>query len=226
MRDTVGAEERPRLFTTVQDVRAHLSTMRAPGGVRGGEGRRGRASPGYRHPVAAHPVRDHHARCRAPDRGSGFRAGPAHRRDSGRHGAKPVPGRRRVATHPGYPRRQRLAHAILISAVPSYMLQDDTHPGSVPIEVFDGLRAGSLAARSQLYKDLAATVFFGGNRPDPRDSQGYAGRIAGYLARRRGATWLVSPRAEPERREPPERRSGPDRRVGSERPSGRGGRGT
>jgi hypothetical protein len=41
-------------------------------------------SPGHRHPVAAHPVRDHHARCRAPDHGPGFRDGPAHRRDSGR----------------------------------------------------------------------------------------------------------------------------------------------
>ena len=62
---------------------------RAPGGVGGSGGARGRTSPGHRHPVAADPVRDHHARCRAPDHGPGFRAGPAHRRDSGR-----APGRR------------------------------------------------------------------------------------------------------------------------------------
>ncbi len=35
-------------------------------------------------------------------------------------------------------------------------------PGGVPIEVFDGLRAGSLADRSQLYRDLADGPFFGG----------------------------------------------------------------
>jgi hypothetical protein len=33
----------------------------------------------------------------------------------------------------------------------------------VPIEVFDGIRAGSLADRSQQYKDLADGPFFGLN---------------------------------------------------------------
>jgi non-heme chloroperoxidase len=38
--------------------------------------------------------------------------------------------------------------------------------------VFDGLRAGSLADRSQLYRDLADGPFFGNNRPGADVSQG------------------------------------------------------
>ena len=49
-------------------------------------------------------------------------------------------------------------------AVPPFMLKTDDNPGGVPIEVFDGLRAGSLADRSQLYRELAEGPFFGGNR--------------------------------------------------------------
>ena len=41
-----------------------------------------------------------------------------------------------------------------------------------PIEVFDGIRAGSLADRSQLYRDLADGPFFGNNRPGANVSQG------------------------------------------------------
>src|SRR3954466_12795785 len=58
----------------------------------------------------------------------------------------------------------RVVRAVLVSAVPPFMLRADDNPGGVPIEVFDGLRAGSLADRSQLYKDLAAGPFFGNNR--------------------------------------------------------------
>jgi non-heme chloroperoxidase len=42
----------------------------------------------------------------------------------------------------------------------------------VPISVFDGIRAGSLADRSQLYRDLADGPFFGNNRPGANVSQG------------------------------------------------------
>jgi non-heme chloroperoxidase len=37
-----------------------------------------------------------------------------------------------------------------LSAVPPFMLRTDDNPGGVPIEVFDEIRAGSLADRSQL----------------------------------------------------------------------------
>jgi non-heme chloroperoxidase len=58
----------------------------------------------------------------------------------------------------------RVAKAVLVSAVPPFMLQTDDNPGGVPIEVFDGLREGSLADRSQLYRDLADGPFYGNNR--------------------------------------------------------------
>ncbi|MEU8243481.1 alpha/beta hydrolase [Actinoplanes missouriensis] len=56
----------------------------------------------------------------------------------------------------------RVAQAVLVSAVPPLMVLRDDNPGGVPIEVFDGIRAGSLADRSQLYRDLAAGPFFNG----------------------------------------------------------------
>ncbi|MEU6258410.1 alpha/beta hydrolase [Streptomyces sp. NPDC047043] len=66
----------------------------------------------------------------------------------------------------------RVAQLVLVSAVPPFMLRTDDNPGGVPIEVFDALRAGSLADRSQLYRDLADGPFFGNNRPGANVSQG------------------------------------------------------
>jgi non-heme chloroperoxidase len=42
----------------------------------------------------------------------------------------------------------------------------------LPIEAFDKIRLGSIADRSQLYKDLASGPFFGANRPGAKVSQG------------------------------------------------------
>ncbi|BBH70705.1 chloroperoxidase [Actinoplanes sp. OR16] len=75
----------------------------------------------------------------------------------------------------------RVAQAVLVSAVPPLMVLRDDNPGGVPIEVFDGIRAGSLADRSQLYKDLADGPFFGNNRPGANVAQGI-----------RDAFWLQS----------------------------------
>jgi non-heme chloroperoxidase len=77
-----------------------------------------------------------------------------------------------VARYIGRHGTARVAKAALISAVPPLMLKTDNNPGGLPIEVFDGLRAGSLADRSQLYKDLASGPFFGFNRPGAKVSQG------------------------------------------------------
>jgi non-heme chloroperoxidase len=52
------------------------------------------------------------------------------------------------------------------------MLKTGSNPDGVPMEVFDGMRAASLADRSQLYKNLAAGPFFGFNRPGAKVSQG------------------------------------------------------
>ncbi|HWS32633.1 MAG TPA: alpha/beta hydrolase [Actinoplanes sp.] len=66
----------------------------------------------------------------------------------------------------------RVAQAVLVSAVPPLMLQTDDNPGGLPLAVFDGIRAGSLADRSQLYQDFANGPFFGANRPGAQVSQG------------------------------------------------------
>lgn len=66
----------------------------------------------------------------------------------------------------------RVAKLGLISAVPPLMLKTEANPGGLPIEVFDGIRAGSLADRSKLYQDIASGPFFGFNRPGVTPSQG------------------------------------------------------
>ncbi|WP_114395331.1 alpha/beta fold hydrolase [Oleisolibacter albus] len=68
--------------------------------------------------------------------------------------------------------RARVSKVALVGAVPPLMLKTDANPAGTPKDVFDGLRAASLADRSQLYKDIAAGPFFGFNRPDAKPSQG------------------------------------------------------
>lgn len=77
-----------------------------------------------------------------------------------------------VARYIGRHGTKSLAKAGLISAVPPLMLKTDTNPGGLPMSVFDGLRAGSLANRAQLYMDVAGGPFYGFNRPGAKVSQG------------------------------------------------------
>jgi len=77
-----------------------------------------------------------------------------------------------VARYVGRFGTRRVAQVALVSAVPPFMLRTDDNPGGVPAETFDDLRAGHLADRSQLYRDLADGPFFGGNRPGATPSQG------------------------------------------------------
>ncbi len=77
-----------------------------------------------------------------------------------------------VARYIGRHGTSRVAKVGLISAVPPLMLKTDDNPGGLPREVFDGIREGSLADRSQLYKDIAGGPFFGYNRPGAKPSQG------------------------------------------------------
>ena len=74
----------------------------------------------------------------------------------------------------------RVARLVLVSAVPPLMLRTDDNPEGLDISVFDGLRAGEAADRSQLYRDLADGPFFGHNRRGDVD-QGF-----------RDAFWLQS----------------------------------
>jgi len=54
------------------------------------------------------------------------------------------------------------------------MLKTGANPGGVPMEVFDGIRKGLHADRSQFFKDVT-TPFFGANRPGSTVSQGLRG---------------------------------------------------
>jgi non-heme chloroperoxidase len=66
----------------------------------------------------------------------------------------------------------RVAKAVLVSSVPPLMLKTANNPGGLPMEVFDGLRAGLAANRAQFYIDVASGPFYGFNRPGAKISQG------------------------------------------------------
>jgi non-heme chloroperoxidase len=76
-----------------------------------------------------------------------------------------------VARYIGRHGTKLVAKAVLIGAIPPLMLKTAANPGGLPIEVFDGIRAGVLADRSQFFKDLSAP-FYGANRPGAKVSQG------------------------------------------------------
>jgi len=65
----------------------------------------------------------------------------------------------------------RVAKAVLMSAIPPVMIQKSSNPGGLPKQVFDDIRSGVAADRSQFYQDLT-TPFFGANRPGAKVSQG------------------------------------------------------
>jgi non-heme chloroperoxidase len=76
-----------------------------------------------------------------------------------------------VAHYIGRHGSKRVAKAVLIGAVPPLMLKTQANPGGLAMSVFDGIRAGVAANRSQFYLDLA-TPFYGFNRPNAKVSQG------------------------------------------------------
>ena len=76
-----------------------------------------------------------------------------------------------VARYIGRHGTKRVSKAVLIGAVPPLMLKTDANPAGLPIETFDGIRAGVLADRSQFFKDLTLP-FYGANRPGAKVSQG------------------------------------------------------
>jgi non-heme chloroperoxidase len=76
-----------------------------------------------------------------------------------------------VARYIGRYGTRRVAKAVLIAAVPPLMLKTASNPGGLPISVFDGIRAGVQADRSQFFKDLSLP-FYGYNRPEAKASEG------------------------------------------------------
>ncbi|KHK00894.1 alpha/beta fold hydrolase [Desulfovibrio sp. TomC] len=81
----------------------------------------------------------------------------------------------------------RVAKVVLIGAIPPLMLKTPANPGGLPIEVFDGIRAGVQKDRSQFFKDLTLP-FYGYNRPGAAISEGVRqafwrqGMMAGFPA--------------------------------------------
>ena len=81
----------------------------------------------------------------------------------------------------------RVTKAVLIGAVPPLMLKTAANPGGLPLKVFDDLRAGVVADRSQFWKDLSLP-FYGYNKPGAKVSEGVResfwlqGMMAGFPA--------------------------------------------
>ena len=76
-----------------------------------------------------------------------------------------------VARYIGRYGTSRIAKVVLIGSVTPLMASTAGNPGGLPIKVFDDIRSGILADRSQFFKDLA-TPFYGANRPGSIVSQG------------------------------------------------------
>ena len=82
---------------------------------------------------------------------------------------------------------RRVANAVLVSAIPPFMLKTEANPGGLPRETFDQLRANVLADRTQLWRDLSLP-FFSYNRPGAKISEGvreqfvYQSMMAGFPA--------------------------------------------
>ena len=77
-----------------------------------------------------------------------------------------------IARYIGRHGTEQVAKAVPVSSVLPLMLMTAANHGGLPIEVFDGIRAASIADRSLLYKNLAGGPFFGFNRPGAKVSQG------------------------------------------------------
>ncbi len=66
---------------------------------------------------------------------------------------------------------ERVAKAVLISAIPPLMLKTDANPLGLPIGAFDDLRKNVQADRSAFWKELSIP-FYGFNRPGAKISEG------------------------------------------------------
>lgn len=76
-----------------------------------------------------------------------------------------------VARYIGRHGTKRVAKAVLVDAVPPGLLKTAKNPDGIPIEVFDKIRSGLKADRSQFWKDFSIP-FYGANRPGSAVSQG------------------------------------------------------
>ncbi len=65
----------------------------------------------------------------------------------------------------------RAAKAVLIDAVPPFMVKTADNPGGMPKEVFDDLQAQLAANRSELFRAVPSGPFYGYNQPGVEPSE-------------------------------------------------------
>jgi non-heme chloroperoxidase len=76
-----------------------------------------------------------------------------------------------VAHYIGQHGQDRVARAVLVSAVPPIMVQTENNPGGLPKSVFDDLQAQLAANRADFYRALPSGPFYGYNRPGVEASE-------------------------------------------------------
>lgn len=76
-----------------------------------------------------------------------------------------------VARYIGRHGCERIAKVVLVGSVTPLMVKTDNNPTGLPLAVFDDIRTGVLADRSQFFKNLSSP-FFGANRPVSAISHG------------------------------------------------------
>ena len=76
-----------------------------------------------------------------------------------------------VARYIGRHGTGRVAKVVLLDSIVPRMLQAPDNPAGVPIEAIDQIRAGTLANRSEFFKEVA-TPFFSANRDGSKVTQG------------------------------------------------------
>jgi non-heme chloroperoxidase len=76
-----------------------------------------------------------------------------------------------IARYIGRHGTSRVAKVVLMGSVTPLMLKTKGNPDGMPMEAFDGIRAGVTADRSQFFKDLT-TPFYGANREGNKVTQG------------------------------------------------------
>src|SRR4051812_772508 len=92
-----------------------------------------------------------------------------------------------VTRYIGRPGPSRVAQAVLVTAIPPFMLKTESNPTGQPREYFDKIRAAVLADRTQFWKDLSLP-FYSYNRPGAKVSEGvreqfvYQSMMAGFPA--------------------------------------------
>ncbi|NMO89342.1 alpha/beta fold hydrolase [Actinomycetospora sp. TBRC 11914] len=76
-----------------------------------------------------------------------------------------------VARYLGRHGEERVAKAVLMSAVTPSVLQTEANPAGTPLAGFEGLQQGLAANRSEFYREVPAGPFYNFNKPDVEASE-------------------------------------------------------